>query len=541
MSRSPVQNNQSVFLKPLSDPAQRNVLDPVASGEAGGNSMQRGGAQILEGAKGLDRSIQDSLYATDQAVIAQTYTKAANEYRAKMLGPQGLYSRTPSSLFGDGTSAVDIYKGVSEEYATHGNNYLEELKTPRQKRMFTELWAHQGDVEMRRAQNFIGEANVKYLGEAKTTFLLGADQALAAEQSVVENDWRGWQGSADKGSQVLSNGLRVGVSPETISQKALEWKQGIAASAVRGWFKEQPDRIAAASALYGNAIPDPEARKLWNTLGPNEKQKMLEGLANDTSKIIQMSIQDREVRELGQKRSDEEALKTLMFGGLNAQQRQDTLSRLRVSPHITPDQFRVADMYVRNGGRMADQDVESNVLAAELAIRNGSIKDPVELINKIGTSNWAISDQTARTRLIPLIESRNDKNFTALLDWGESSLGYDKSVGANALFPDKANKALQYRSEMIAYRREHPDGNFEEFARKTLDRVKATTNAATTAAIPILADRLRAAMATGNATNIAAARTALIATMTDANLVDPLQAARSDFNPLDIIDAPRGK
>lgn len=542
MARSPVQNQQEVMPKALPVPYTHVEADPTAFGATAGAQTQQAAQAAIKGASTLDQAIEWRSFMTDQAAVADAVTKAANQYRERMLSPEGLYSKSPQSIFAGGRTAEQAYREAAQEYEDQSKPYLESLTSPRQKQMFQQAWARGSHTEMNRVANFLADSNRKFIEKSRTDYMLGIDDQLAAEQAAVENNWRGWSGSAQKGVDVVKQGLGLQMDPKDMAQKAADWRTGIASAAIRGWFKEQPDRIAASSALYANALGDPEAQKLWNSLSNEDRQKVSKQLIEDTNRLFSMGNSERERRERLQERGDQQVLKDVMFNDKwTGQQREQGLARLRMSPFVTADQLRVAEQFVRNGGRAYDQDVEKHVLDAELAIRNGTIKTDADLIDQMGRNKWVISDSTVRNRLLGLVQVQSDKAFTQVLDWGEAKLGYDKSAAANAIFPDKAVRALDFRARMLEARRKDPAADPWEAANKIVDQLQKQGNAKAESSIPVLAANYRDAIKSGDPKRIADARIALTTILQEAGKVSALDAAREGFDPLSIIENSSGR
>jgi hypothetical protein len=150
-----------------------------------------------------------------------------------------------------------------------------------------------------------------------------------------------------------------------------------------------------------------------------------------------------------------------------------------------------------------------------------------------------VSLETQRERFLPLIEAKRNTKFSDALKWGQSELGIVTGSVLGDVFKDPVNKAAQLEADLRRQFQDDPKVDLWTVAKQSVERLKKQGNAAAGAALPTMTQGYRDALASGDPQKISNAKTGLTSVMMEAGLVDALSAARSDFNPLSIIDKPR--
>jgi len=243
------------------------------------------------------------------------------------------------------------------------------------------------------------------------------------------------------------------------------------------------------------------------------------------------------------KRKDEEIGRAIMFGDGSLEAKWDAFKLISESVHLSVGTLTALRNYLAGG---ATVNIDADVGAAVLQIRSGEITTDMQLLETIGLEDWTITYETITKLLLPLItqttgESGAQVSFTRALNWGEAELGFNASMAEGGfLFGDAPEKALKFQAEMLEwqYDKKHSIKDPMVMAKTIVDRLKAEGNPSALTHLPVLATAYRAALVNGDAKKIADARMVLITAMTEGGLVTPLNASKTGFDPLAIIDGP---
>ncbi len=239
------------------------------------------------------------------------------------------------------------------------------------------------------------------------------------------------------------------------------------------------------------------------------------------------------------KLKDEEIARAIMFGGGSLEANLAAFETVSKSVHLPLGTLTALRNYLAGG---ATVDIDADVTAVGLQIRSGEITTDLEVLEVIGREGRTITYETILKVLLPLITQKTDVAFGRALDWGEAELGYDKSAAASglAIFKDSVDKARKLQAEMLEwqYDKKHSIKDPMVMAKTIVDRLKAEGNPSALTHLPVLATAYRAALVNGDAKKIADARMVLITAMTEGGLVTPLNASKTGFDPLAIIDGP---
>lgn len=540
MPKVPVYQGTQVQARPIAAPAlaYQDIRVPPGAFDGGAAGMIQAGAKVERFAEGLAVRAIEMAEEADKATAASAFATATEAWRQKSL-TDGLYSKTAEGLFADGANPIDTYKSAGSEFDSIGSQVGGKLGNDRQRAIFQNLWQRERDTELGKASNFIAQKNNEWKDVARKRYWTTFDQSAGEIATGIEQDWRTWRNGVGILTEKIKDGATVGATPDELMQKAVEAKTAIASAAVRGWAKTQPDRYAAAEALYSGNIPDPELRALYNSLTPQARSSLFSGVLTEQSKLATISNANREAARAAQRDAAEANVKRFFFDpSVTPEQRQDALAWARMSQHVDEQVVRRMEDFVMSGGRDASRDKASDVLALERAVRNNEVSSDVQAIDYAAKKGLTVSLETMRTRIIPLLESKTDKLFEDAITWGESELGYDKSAAASGLqiFADKADKAAKFRADMLNWRRDNKGGDPWSQAKEVVGRLSKQGNAGAAKVIPTLVQQYRQALTTGNAAAIGSARTALTSTMIEAGYVDPLKAASENFDPIKVIE-----
>lgn len=325
-----------------------------------------------------------------------------------------------------------------------------------------------------------------------------------------------------------------------LTAEALVATKGAAEARALNWLRRQPDIYQAAQDLFDGNVTDPELQDMIDLLPIEARSSAFTATITDLTKLSSFRNLQRTEEDRAATEAAEDAIKEFYFDpDLDTADRQAIFDRLRESPHVTPGAVKGMDEFLREGERR--QDVDDDVLAAEIEIRQGTILNEVDLVSRMGEEGWRLSADTMRTRLLPMIETQRDDAFKEALAYGKSKLGIPTGTGLlGDMFQDPVNKAAQFEAELREFFKKNPDADLWAFTEQSVKRLESTGNSGAMQALPVMANAYRQALASGDLQKVANARTALIAVMVEGGVIDPVQAARGDFDPLAIIDAQPG-
>lgn len=477
----------------------------------------------------------------EKAVAANAIAQATEKVRQWELD-NGPAAKRPAELFNDGSDPRTIYNRDLKPNVDAIGTEIGKGLSGNSKVYFDTLWKSRRETVLNGMADNLASQHRQYRKDAIDGYFENLKGAVGAEATRVEANWRDWANGYVKVEKDLAGAEVIGAEPDKIEKSRREARQAIAGGALRGWFKEQPNRLVAAEQLYSGNIPDEQAKRLYDSMDPKARELLYRGLLEDSHKLITIRNAEEQARKDAEKaQADVRAKGFFLNPELTMDQRMDELNWMRTSPHVSLEVMRKADEFMLNGGRDLGQDDEVDVAALEGAIRRGEVRDigigDVGVISYIAKNNLKVSQSTLRTRIMPMIESRADEGFNQALKWGQAELGVPTNAGVlGSIFKDPIDRSAQFEAELRKWRQEHKDGDMWGEAQKIVERVKKQRNTSKMASLPQLAQQYRDAKAGGDVTRIGTARQALINTMVEAGLVDGLEASRSDFDPLARID-----
>lgn len=322
-----------------------------------------------------------------------------------------------------------------------------------------------------------------------------------------------------------------------------EGKSLIIQGAVQGFFNRTNDRLAAAEAVLNGdirSIAGDRMQELWDTLSKKDRDALATKVVQAQSQLSTARQAERaEQDRRGKLAADAEVKRLILDPEVTPDDRAAGVSRMRTNPYVSPDTAKALDKFVREGGK---EDIEAHVFAAEREIRNGRIRTDDQLIEAMGRDRWQLSIETLRKRLVPMIETHQEKTFTDVLEWGRAQLGINKESGIAArLSPSTVDKDKLLEAQLRDYRQRDKGGDLWSFGRKAVEDVQKTVVSTAERSIPSLAAQYRRAVQQKDRSAISLAHQALTSTLVEAGWATPGEAARSDFDPLAVIDKPRTK
>lgn len=519
------QDRPRANLGQLRDPGLRVFAPDPAPADLVGDAMQQ-----------LTQHFQDG---NDKAAASNAYSDAVKKYQDYSV-TDGPLTQSPADMFGTGATMHDLHNGHRTKMDEIGATASGTLGEGKRRQMFNELWNKRKDQESSSMATHIAAANKKFRTEGFKSFWDTTDQKVGELANGVEQNWRDWLGASDAMRKELDSGVAIGTPITEVQKKLLTYRDVISGAAVRGWFKEQPDRFAAAEALFSGNIPDPDVLGMYNSLDPKTKDNIYRRMIDDSSKLATIANGDRAREKEADKLKDEQMVKDFYSNDeLTADDQHEMVGWARRSPHVSEAQLNKMEAFARAGGREEALDNEKDIEVLERAIRDDEITTDGQMYEYIAKNKLQVSIKTARDDYLPMIESKSDKNFMEALRWGQSELGIISGNILSSAFKDPVDKAASLEADLRRFRQDTPDADIWDRAKTTVERLKKGGNSSAMAALPLVTGAYRQALASGDAKKISNARQALIAVMQDGGLVDPITASGKSFNPLTIIDQPR--
>lgn len=336
------------------------------------------------------------------------------------------------------------------------------------------------------------------------------------------------------------------IKPEKAKKAQIELRNAVIERSIKGWFGSFDDRTEASEELLRGKFKDKNVQMVFDMLDDKVRRRVKSELIQDESRLATIANRQRDELEAGALVRDTETARDILFGETPIAEKTIQFRAIKNSPGLTTATVKMLDEFIRNGGRFEGVDIESNVLEIERKIRNGELESDIDVLSEVA-SQGGISFNTIRKQLIPLLEAQQDDEFKAALDEGQAILGYDKSAAAAGMFPDARRKGLLLQARMLKWKRERaakvragaPDKGIDdvfEFMEKEVAGLQKTMNIKAAQSIPVLAEKYRNALSSGDAKRIAAAKTSLKGVLIEANIVDALTAATSAFDPLAAIE-----
>lgn len=333
------------------------------------------------------------------------------------------------------------------------------------------------------------------------------------------------------------------IKPEKIVELSIEFRDGLMEKAIKGWFGSFDDRTEASEELFTGKFKNETVQILFDALDGKSQNRIKSELIRDESRLAAIANRRREELEGIAEERAIEMERDILFGENSDFKRNLLFNIIRNSPHLTTARVERLDAFIRNGGRDEGVDIQRNVLEVERLIRNKDLASDVAIINEV-IERGGVSLETMRTRLIPLMEAMQDEEWADALREGQARLGYDKSAASAGLFPDRRDKALKLEAQMLELKRLNdekrkagePIEDVVEFMQKKVALHQKSINQTAALGLPIMAQKYRSAQLSGSAKQIASARSALIAVLVSAGVVDALTASSGGFDPLAAID-----
>lgn len=471
----------------------------------------------------------------DQAVATRAFYETTDNLRnwSQLEGP---YGKTPSELYAQNQSPLAIKDDFNSHVDRIGNEGAAKLTNANQRALFNKLWASRADQEKTSGLKHIVSSHQKFQTEVGKSFMDSQSARVGELAAGVESDWRGWAGAAAAAATGAEAGLALGVPAHMIVDQKRAAADTITRSAIKGWFNEQPDKLFAVDSLINGTIEDPDAKMLWGSLGPKDREGLVDRLLTEHSKLTTLQNARRDEGRKEMKIAADYAMKQFFSKDTKPEERAEIIDRLRASEFVSQEMVHKMDQFHRNGGNLGE-DVQKDVLTMEAEVRHGRITSDTQALEYMAKNDLQVSIETMRTRVVPLIEANRDDAFKTAMtrmmaNVGAAPVGMIQMPGDDPV----AVKAARASAQLLQFRRLNPEGDFEAEADRIAARIQKDTSAGSLNLLPILRQQYEAALASKNATAIANARTVLIATMMEAGLVTGLEAQSPSYNPLQTLD-----
>jgi hypothetical protein len=232
-------------------------------------------------------------------------------------------------------------------------------------------------------------------------------------------------------------------------------RTSLARSALTTAHEAAIDRFLAGGDVSG-------ARQYVDKYRTDFDQMKLAGIENGISNTSYQIVRMENALRKAQKEKLKDALdaKTSEFFSLDKPEdrtrRIDIYEEVKDNPHLARSEREAMRDMVYGGSVI--QDDETGLLQLEIAIRDGEISSASQAMafqyDGKSAAQWA-TQETLRTRILPLLESSKDKRSNAALKSGLASLGIPDTLSeTDVLMRDRASKV----TEIFLYRMSTKEG-----------------------------------------------------------------------------------
>ena len=241
---------------------------------------------------------------------------------------------------------------------------------------------------------------------------------------------------------------------------------------VKSWFENQPDQIKAlddwesgkVTMFMADAAGVPTNLNVREAATPELRDKITKELASVVAAKARAVNEVEKQREREVKKVNNQRARQLFLSD-DIVERQRLYSQLINSPDTTAEQARSYQEYLR-GQREVDD--ASQLYQLEYDIQAGRIRSVNDAVLYRG-----ISENTLRTRVIPLIERQQDESFKRAQDYIKNTLG----LPSGAIVLGGEGQQIQKRvgeatAELILAREKDPSADYFDLAKNIVGKYK---------------------------------------------------------------------
>jgi hypothetical protein len=338
----------------------------------------------------------------------------------------GIFTKDGKGLYGDGTSPTDQLKTYGEKATEFGKSGADGLKNDNQRKIFNTLWADHSASASSRASTHLTSEWTKYEKDSRALELssTGENFALQHLTAVVDH----YQSTHEKAAwEIVVKGMELtkgGHSEKDIAKTINGMNDHLASSVVRSYVKQANGSVAALTELAGGSFSDPTVKKYWDSLAdnPKEQENIQRDLVRQYTEIAKVKKNERDEmdRRLFEIRDN---LERDFHREGDPNKRQQIYNAYKGTSKAETSVMN--QMKTEIAGGTAAKDYEPGLLQLEELIADGTIDTISDAksykaegyVGRVGTP------ETFRTRILPLIERKNEKGFSRALQFGRASLG----------------------------------------------------------------------------------------------------------------------
>lgn len=449
-------------------PYQSLSTSPATFGAGIGAGIERLGKGAMDftvAYAARQRAIEDE---NDKAAVGRAMMAVRKDTEARLLGD--IYAKPSSEIFANGASPVAVFQN-SDRYFQDGMRSGESmLANDRQKQLFSQQFGQYRQSEENRLATHLGTQHRSYLKEVSGAQKVDAEDYLGGLASAIEGDWRQADRLRTQGHMQITVREGMGLSEADANELRIEWEDYVSASAVRGWFSEQTNRLGAAEALLTGQISDPDVKKMWDSLDAKQRKTVRTDLISQAQKLAQFSNDQRRAAEDARKEAADRQVSDFfnMTDEADRAQRVEIYEGIKNNPDVSlPIKNAMRDTLF--GGAITHDNAEG-VRALEEAIYRGDIRS-IEDANAFRYNDARpATEDTMRGRVYPLIQQMNNRDFASALQAGRASLGIVEGVSiTNQVVSQRAGYfESAYRRHMAA----NPDANPWEVSRDLEEKAR---------------------------------------------------------------------
>ena len=440
----------------------------------------------------------------DKAAVGRAIAAARKNAEEQLL--DNVYSQSSGALFSKGQSPSDVYKGTSKYFTKSEAVGKKLLSNDRQRALFAENWSKYQTSENERVSSHLGSQFRSYVKEASDAQKVEAQEYLGNLSSAIETDWRQADKLLNQGHTQIMAREQLGLDQKDATILHGEWDDEVAASAVRGWFSEQADRLGAAESLLTGNIQDKDAKRYWESLDAKQRKTVRNDLISQAQKLAQFSNDQRSAAKDAAEAQAAEVVNEFFIttGEENRGRRAELYDSVKNNPHVSQATKRA--MRDNLFGGQVTQDVEEGVRELEALIYSGAIKS-IEEANAFRYKEQRVAtDETLRNQIYPLIEQMQNKDFSGALQAGRAALGIVE--GAAVTNQVVSQRAGYFESAFRRHMAKNPDDDPWEVSKKIEDdaRERFKADAATMGMLKTLKKRYDDAVVASDPVAAAAVR-----------------------------------
>lgn len=426
-------------------PFQNRSASPDSFGAVQGRGLQQAGQGVAQIAM-----VSQEMKSDSDKIAA---TKALNQARRKTneLTLGGIYSKTSDEVFSSGRSPQQVFKD-SGEFFEEGRSFGEELlESEAQRKLFNTMYQEYQVGEETRMGKHLANQFRGYKAQVSEEQKGHVQEELGGVAAEIEQDWTKAPELVQKGVDTVTRYFnQLGLSKKDAVEVLQEWPAYVSSSAIRGWFAQEPSSLEAAKQLASGKFELEEIQEYWNNLDPKQRKALSNDLIGRAQKVAQLENDQRETANEAVEAGVQKKVNDFFVNDKPEQKqlRQQIYDEVKNSPYVK-DSVKEAMRENLYGGQQT-QDNEEGLVQLELEIREGNIETFEDAQAFTYNGKRVATDKTMRTRIFPLIQSMQDKDFQDAYNAGLAYMGITDTISeTNTVL---RQRAATFKSRMLRWK-----------------------------------------------------------------------------------------